>query len=53
MHAEYDLKNDDYKTHRIIQAFDTAEFIEATRSNAIIQILAGDLNTQPNDIAYK
>ncbi|XP_037939049.1 putative neutral sphingomyelinase [Teleopsis dalmanni] len=52
LHAEYDSINDDYKTHRVIQAFDTAQFIEATRGNSILQILAGDLNTQPQDISY-
>ncbi|XP_030372724.1 putative neutral sphingomyelinase [Scaptodrosophila lebanonensis] len=53
LHAEYDNDNDEYKTHRVIQAFDTAQFIEATRGNAVLQILAGDLNTQPQDISYK
>lgn len=53
LHAEYDNENDEYKTHRVIQAFDTAQFIEATRGNSVLQILAGDLNTQPQDISYK
>lgn len=53
LHAEYDNENDEYKTHRVIQAFDTAQFIEATRGNSVLQILAGDLNTQPHDISYK
>lgn len=53
LHAEYDNDNDEYKTHRVIQAFDTAQFIEATRGNSVLQILAGDLNTQPQDITYK
>ncbi|XP_013113184.1 putative neutral sphingomyelinase [Stomoxys calcitrans] len=53
LHAEYDLDNDDYKTHRVIQAFDTAQFIEATRWDADVQILAGDLNAKPMDISYK
>lgn len=53
LHAEYDPENDEYRAHRIIQAFDTAQFIESTRSDSILQILAGDLNTEPNDIAYK
>lgn len=53
LHAEYDIENDEYKTHRLIQAFDTAQFIEETRGNSILQILAGDLNTQPQDISYK
>jgi len=53
LHAEYDNANDEYKTHRVIQAFDTAQFIEATRGNSALQILAGDLNAQPQDISYK
>lgn len=53
LHAEYNIKKDDYKTHRAIQAFDTAQFIESTRWDAAIQILAGDLNTKPRDISYK
>lgn len=53
LHAEYDIENDEYKTHRVIQAFDTAQFIEETRGDSILQILAGDLNTQPQDISYK
>ncbi|XP_034656692.1 putative neutral sphingomyelinase [Drosophila subobscura] len=53
LHAEYDNDNDEYKTHRVIQAFDTAQFIEATRGNSVLQILAGDLNAQPQDISYK
>lgn len=53
LHAEYNIKNDDYKTHRVLQAFDTAQFIEATRGDAAVQILAGDLNTKPTDLSYK
>ncbi|XP_037814723.1 putative neutral sphingomyelinase [Lucilia sericata] len=53
LHAEYNIKNDDYLTHRVIQAFDTAQFIEATRWDAAVQVLAGDLNTKPTDICYK
>lgn len=53
LHAEYNRENDDYKSHRIIQAFDTAQFIETTRGDSILQILAGDLNTEPGDLAYK
>ncbi|KAG5676825.1 hypothetical protein PVAND_006632 [Polypedilum vanderplanki] len=53
LHAEYDKLRDDYVTHRIIQAFDTAQFLENTRGNCSLQILAGDLNTEPNDLAYR
>lgn len=40
-------------THRIIQAFDTAQFLENTRGDCRLQILAGDLNTEPQDLAYR
>lgn len=53
LHAEYDRKCDDYNAHRVVQAFDTAQFIETTRSDAILQVLAGDLNTEPGDLAYR
>lgn len=53
LHAEYDKKSDDYVTHRIIQAFDTAQFLENTRGDCSMQILAGDLNTEPGDLAYR
>ncbi|XP_063699290.1 putative neutral sphingomyelinase [Culicoides brevitarsis] len=54
LHAEYDRACDDYMTHRVIQAFDTAQFIESTRSHdCVLQILAGDLNTEPNDLAQR
>lgn len=53
LHAEYDRKSDDYKAHRVVQAFDTAQFLENTRGSAAVQILAGDLNTEPGDLAYR
>lgn len=53
LHAEYDRKCDDYMAHRVIQAYDTAQFIESTRGRAVLQILAGDLNTEPGDLAYR
>uniref|UniRef100_A0A336KTK6 sphingomyelin phosphodiesterase n=1 Tax=Culicoides sonorensis TaxID=179676 RepID=A0A336KTK6_CULSO len=53
LHAEYNRACDDYMTHRIIQAFDTAQFIESTRSDCTLQILAGDLNTEPKDLAQR
>ncbi|XP_053957211.1 putative neutral sphingomyelinase [Anastrepha ludens] len=53
LHAEYSNNHDDYKTHRVIQAFDTAQFIRATRGDSTLQVLAGDLNAQPHDLTYK
>lgn len=37
----------------MIQAFDTAQFIDNTRGDSVLQILAGDLNTEPGDLAYR
>lgn len=53
LHAEYDRKCNDYIAHRVVQAFDTAQFVETTRGDASLQILAGDLNTEPGDLAYR
>lgn len=53
MHAEYDRECDDYNAHRVVQAFDTAQFIQSTRGDSVVQVLAGDLNTEPGDLAYR
>lgn len=53
LHAEYDRESDDYNAHRVVQAFDTAQFIQTTRGDSVLQVLAGDLNTEPGDLAYK
>lgn len=53
LHAEYDRKSDDYNAHRVVQAFDTAQFIQSTRCDSCVQVLAGDLNTEPGDLAYR
>lgn len=53
MHAEYDRDCDEYQAHRVLQAFDTAQFIQLTSGGADLVILAGDLNTEPGDLAYR
>ncbi|XP_018327472.1 putative neutral sphingomyelinase [Agrilus planipennis] len=53
LHAEYDTTCDDYLAHRVLQAFDTAQFIKMTSTSADLIILAGDLNTEPESIAYR
>lgn len=53
LHAEYDRESDDYNAHRVVQAFDTAQFIQTTRGDSVLQVLAGDLNTEPGDLAYR
>ncbi|XP_043270924.1 putative neutral sphingomyelinase [Venturia canescens] len=53
LHAEYNTKNDEYHAHRILQAFDMAQFIRMTERGADAVVLGGDLNTGPSDLAYK
>ncbi|XP_046747788.1 putative neutral sphingomyelinase [Diprion similis] len=53
LHAEYDRENDEYKAHRVLQAFDTAQFIRMTMGGTDAVVLGGDLNTEPKDIAYR
>lgn len=53
MHAEYCKENDEYTAHRVLQALDTAQFIRMTKDGCDALILGGDLNTEPQDLAYK
>ncbi|KAJ8676052.1 hypothetical protein QAD02_011838 [Eretmocerus hayati] len=53
LHAEYCRENDEYIAHRVLQAFDTAQFIRMTKGGADAVILGGDLNTEPQDLAYR
>ncbi|EFN68152.1 Putative neutral sphingomyelinase [Camponotus floridanus] len=53
LHAEYNRENDEYMAHRVLQAFDTAQFVRMTSGGADAVILAGDLNTEPQDLAYR
>lgn len=53
LHAEYNRNNDEYEAHRILQAYDTAQFILLTSQGVDLVVLAGDLNTLPGDLAYK
>lgn len=53
LHAEYDRESDEYIAHRVLQAFDTAQFIHMTSGGADLVILGGDLNTEPDDLAYQ
>ncbi|XP_043516780.1 putative neutral sphingomyelinase [Frieseomelitta varia] len=53
LHAEYNSHSDEYIAHRILQAFDTAQFIKMTSGGVDSVILGGDLNTEPKDLAYK
>ncbi|XP_034952401.1 putative neutral sphingomyelinase [Chelonus insularis] len=53
LHAEYNPQHDEYSAHRVLQAFDMAQFIRMTERGADAVILGGDLNTSPNDLAYR
>ncbi|KAG5877679.1 hypothetical protein JTB14_003834 [Gonioctena quinquepunctata] len=53
LHAEYNRKSDEYEAHRVLQAYDTAQFILLTSQCADLVVLAGDLNTEPGDLAYR
>lgn len=53
LHAEYSRHNDEYTAHRVLQAFDTAQFIRMTCGSADSAILGGDLNAEPQDLAYR
>ncbi|KAK9881597.1 hypothetical protein WA026_016466 [Henosepilachna vigintioctopunctata] len=53
LHAEYNRECDEYMAHRVIQAFDTAQFIHFTSGGVDLVVLAGDLNTEPGDLAYR
>ncbi|XP_078583948.1 putative neutral sphingomyelinase [Branchiostoma floridae x Branchiostoma japonicum] len=52
-HAEYNPDNDEYKAHRVSQAFELSQFIRHTSHLADLNILAGDLNTQPFELGTK
>ncbi|XP_015185869.1 PREDICTED: putative neutral sphingomyelinase isoform X1 [Polistes dominula] len=53
LHAEYNKVHDEYKSHRVLQAFDTAQFIRMTSGGSDVVILGGDLNAEPQDLAYR
>lgn len=53
LHAQYDCDNDEYLAHRLIQAFDTAQFIRVTAASADLCVLAGDLNVETEDLCFQ
>ncbi|XP_019633831.1 PREDICTED: putative neutral sphingomyelinase [Branchiostoma belcheri] len=52
-HAEYNHDNDEYRAHRVSQAFELSQFIRYTGQSADVNILAGDLNNQPFELGLK
>ena len=52
-HADYDPDNDRYIAHRVLQAFESAQWINLTSSGADLIIYAGDFNTEPQSLPYR
>lgn len=52
-HANYDPDNDIYLGHRVIHAFESAQWIKLTSSAADLTIYAGDFNTEPTSLPYR
>ena len=52
-HANYDPKNDIYLGHRVIHAFESAQWIKLTSSAADLTIYGGDFNTEPSSLPYR
>ncbi|KAM8977258.1 sphingomyelin phosphodiesterase 2 [Pelodytes ibericus] len=53
LHAEYSRENDSYKSHRILQSWELAQFIRHTSVGSDIVLLAGDLNMHPEDLGLR
>lgn len=51
-HAEYS-EGAQYLTHRLVQAFDIAQFIRLTSRGSDLAVLAADLNSKPDELCYK
>lgn len=49
--AQYHTDNDEYLAHRVIQAFELIEFVQATTS-ADLSIIVGDFNSTPDSLGY-
>ncbi|XP_076311464.1 neutral sphingomyelinase isoform X2 [Tachypleus tridentatus] len=52
-HAEYNKLHDQYLAHRIAQAFEFSQFVQLTSETADLTIMAGDFNTEPEDLPYR
>ena len=52
-HANYAPDNDIYLGHRVIHAFESAQWIKLTSSAADLTIYAGDFNTEPTSLPYR
>ncbi|XP_070532019.1 putative neutral sphingomyelinase [Ptychodera flava] len=52
-HAEYNHTDKPYHGHRLVQAFEMCQFIEHTGQTSHVNVIAGDFNTEPEEIGYK
>uniref|UniRef100_A0A8D0L9Q6 Sphingomyelin phosphodiesterase 2 n=1 Tax=Sphenodon punctatus TaxID=8508 RepID=A0A8D0L9Q6_SPHPU len=53
LHAEYCRDRDAYLPHRVVQAWELAQFIQHTAKGADVVLLGGDLNMHPEDVGIR
>ncbi|KAK2521713.1 sphingomyelin phosphodiesterase 2 isoform X1 [Columba livia] len=53
LHAEYCREKDVYLPHRLVQAWELAQFIRHTSTAADVVLLGGDLNMHPGDVGIR
>ncbi|NXK96831.1 NSMA phosphodiesterase, partial [Formicarius rufipectus] len=53
LHAEYCREKDAYLPHRLVQAWELAQFIRHTSKVADVVLLGGDLNMHPEDVGIR
>ncbi|NXX07774.1 NSMA phosphodiesterase, partial [Larus smithsonianus] len=53
LHAEYCREKDAYLPHRLVQAWELAQFIRHTSKAADVVVLGGDLNMHPEDVGIR
>ncbi|NWX78629.1 NSMA phosphodiesterase, partial [Alca torda] len=53
LHAEYCREKDAYLPHRLLQAWELAQFIRHTSKAADVVVLGGDLNMHPEDVGIR
>ncbi|KFO92855.1 Sphingomyelin phosphodiesterase 2, partial [Buceros rhinoceros silvestris] len=53
LHAEYCREKDAYLPHRLVQAWELAQFIRHTSKAANVVLLGGDLNMHPEDVGIR
>ncbi|XP_064354011.1 sphingomyelin phosphodiesterase 2 [Dromaius novaehollandiae] len=53
LHAEYCREKDAYLPHRVVQAWELAQFIRHTSAGADVVLLGGDLNMHPEDVGIR